>query len=181
MKKLFIIFLLSICQNSVFSQKITENYLNNVRILVPEGLDIKFDCEMNFSLTHYIGYGTSEYYIYASFDIFDKQRHNFPCNTKLILSIYDGSQIELTAVITEMDPIGGEFSSAMAEFPITIEQLKKLFTGVNLIKMDVLKYKGGSKVDRIVSEKKFKKDIFGNYLKRSYEAIENVKRIKNYH
>ena len=177
MKKFLILLLLAIYQNNVFSQDIYEGYNYNVKLLfVKDYLSLKFDGEMDFNLLHFIGYGTSEYYIRADFDIEDKQRHNFPCNSKLFLVTNDESQIELTAVITGMYPEQGEYSSAYALFPITIEQLQELFTGVKLIKMNLLKYKGERKVEKIFPQKKFSKDKFGIYLKKAYEAIENKKR-----
>lgn len=177
MKKILIILLLAIYQNNVFSQKIVEASRNNIKILfLEELLSQKFDGEMNFRLLHFIGYGTSEYYIDASFDIDDKQKHNFLCNSKLYFETNSGTKIELTAAMTEMDTSFGDFCFAKAIFPITIEQLQELFTGVKLVKMNVLKYKGGEKVDKIFTEKKFSQDKFGIYLKKSYEAIENKKR-----
>ena len=176
MKRFLLLMPFFLFQQYSFSQKIYYNEKNHIQHVWSQSYLKLLDDEIGFSIDNYLTNNTSEYYIYLT-ALAGKHNRSFPCNSKLVFETFEGSIIELVAVMAEIYPTPDENGVRMALFPITIEQLETLFTGVSLIRMDLLSYDNQSKtVNKEHPEIKFKKDKLGQYLRKAYEGIENGKK-----
>jgi hypothetical protein len=91
----------------------------------------------------------------------------------LLFKTYDGTVIELTSVISELVQIADGVWEPTAYYPISQEQLGKLFTGISKIRVEMLSYNKKEDTPFMdYPEKEFKKDKMGKQFKEMFDNIE---------
>lgn len=180
--KNLIIFITLLFQLQAFSQTTYVKEQNGIqRFFLLKRFEQKCNGVLQFKLENYVENSTSIYYIIAYFPPEDKQNHNFPCGSKLVLESFEGNVTELQSVMSVIHPTLDEHGCPMSFFYISADQIKALFDGISKIKIDILTYEEkGNTVNKECPEFCFKKDKFGIYLKKTYERIEESKKNNKY-
>lgn len=172
---------------SAFSQKVeVDDVFNGVRRIQSKSETIDFENFFRYNLEKFICGDKSQYFIRGRSE--ENEYHNFPCNSKLLFKTFDGEIIELTSVISELvgkpvekklfstslsQPIAGKIWEPTAYYPISQEQLEKLFTGISKIRVEMLSYnKKEDKPFMDYPELEFKKDKMGKQFREMFDNIE---------
>lgn len=183
MKKCFWLIFYIISSLNAFSQKVESDDINNgVRRIQSKSETIEFEEDFRYNLEKFICNNEVQYFIRGRME--ENSFHNFPCNCKLLLKSFNGEIIDLTSVLSEFSyreaplfsmitPINGLIWEPVAYYPITQEQLKKLFTGISKIRVEMLSYnKKEDKPFMDYPELEFKKDKIGKQFKEMFDNIE---------
>ena len=163
--------LLLIAFNS-FSQKVeSDDIENGVRRIQSKDETIDFENFFRYNLEKFIYNDESQYFIRGRSE--ENEYHNFPNNCKLLFKTIDGTVIELTSVVSELVQIYDGVWEPTAYYPISQEQLEKLFTGISKIRVEMLSYnKKEEKPFMDYPELEFKKDKMGKQFKEMFDNIE---------
>lgn len=171
-KKIFLLFTLLIIAFNSFSQKVeSDDIKNGVRRIQSKDETIDFENFFRYNLEKFICNNESQYFIRGRSE--ENEYHNFPNNCKLLFKTYDGTVIELTSVISELVQIADGVWEPTAYYPISQEQLGKLFTGISKIRVEMLSYNKKEDTPFMdYPEKEFKKDKMGKQFKEMFDNIE---------
>lgn len=178
MKIHYIIFLcLYFFSISIYSQKTDSDYIQNgVRRIQSKSETIDFENFFRYNLEKFVCNGESQYFIRGRSE--ENEYHNFPNNCKLLFKTFDGEIIELTSVLSELvyagiDIWGNNAWEPTAYYPITRNQLEKLFTGISKIRVEMLSYNEQKDTPFLdYPELEFKKDKMGKQFQEMFNNIE---------
>ena len=100
----------------------------------------------------------------------------FPTNAKLLIKLQDDSIIELSSIYTQNVKDPSQEKACSAHFPITEDQLNKMFNGVKKIRVEIIKLNDEEDdVEKDYRDVDFKKDVlgkrFGEFYKDIYETL----------
>ena len=100
----------------------------------------------------------------------------FPTNAKLLIKLQDDSIIELSSIYTQNVKDPSQEKACSAHFPITEDQLNKMFNGVKKIRVEIIKLNDKEDdVEKDYRDVDFKKDVlgkrFGEFYKDIYETL----------
>ena len=107
----------------------------------------------------------------------------FPTNAKLLIKLQDDSIIELSSIYTQNVNDPSKEKACSAHFPITEDQLNKLFNGVKKIRLEIIKLTDKEDdVEKDYRDVDFKKDVlgkrFGEYYKEINETLTTISTIQ---
>lgn len=171
-KKVYLLFILLLFAFNSFSQKVeSDDIENGVRRIQSKDETIDFENFFRYNLEKFIYNDESQYFIRGRSE--ENEYHNFPNNCKLLFKTIDGTVIELTSVVSELVQIYDGVWEPTAYYPISQEQLEKLFTGISKIRVEMLSYnKKEEKPFMDYPELGFKKDKMGKQFKEMFDNIE---------
>lgn len=162
---------------SAFSQKVeVDDVFNGVRRIQSKSETIDFENFFRYNLEKFICDDKSQYFIRGRSE--ENEYHNFPNNCKLLFKTFDGEIIELTSVLSELvyagiDIWGNNAWEPTAYYPITRNQLEKLFTGISKIRVEMLSYNEQKDTPFLdYPELEFKKDKMGKQFQEMFNNIE---------
>lgn len=183
MKYFYLSLFIFIVQQSAFSQKILQDFVNNdVRLISTEAKSIKLIHDFEYSLVKYSSSDTVfQYFLLCESE--NNKYHHFLNNGIITLNTFNGDTIELTSIYSKMSLLV-EYNrmKPYAYYPITISQLQTLFNGVSKIRVEMLSYdKNAEKVVLDYPEIEFKKDKIGKDIKKMFEIVEqqSLKEVMN--
>lgn len=154
-----------------FSQIIVDEVRNGIRGIYPtEEKKLKLSDGFDYRLVKLITpSGISQYYIQCSLGYL--KYNNFPNNSKLLFKTFDNKVIELTSIISYLEPDINH--CPFAYFPITQVQLESLFTGISKVRVEILSYDNREDKPFVdYPEKEYKKDEIGKNLRKMFTIIE---------
>ena len=96
----------------------------------------------------------------------------FPTNAKLLIKLKDDSILELSSIYTHnvMEPSKERVCSA--HFPISEEQLNKMFNGIKKIRVEIIKLNDEEDdVEKDYRDIDYKKDVLGKRFSEYYKEI----------
>lgn len=172
MKKFFLLLSFIIAALSASSQKVKSDDIDNgIRRIQSKAETIDLDNFFSYNLEKFIDNNESQYFIRGRSE--ENQYHNFPYNCKLLFRTFDGTVIELTSVLSELVQKDNGIWEPTAYYPISQEQLEKLFNGISKIRVEMLSYnKKEDKPFMDYPELEFKKDKMGKQFKEMFDNIE---------
>lgn len=155
-----------------FSQAVkSDDIANGVRRIQSKDETIDFENYFRYNLEKFICDDESQYFIRGRSE--ENEYHNFPNNSKLLFKTFDGTIIELTSVISELVQIDKQVWEPTAYYPISQDQLDKLFTGISKIRVEMLSYNKKENTPFMdYPELEFKKDKMGKQFKEMFDNIE---------
>ncbi|MBO7578301.1 MAG: hypothetical protein J6T43_04860 [Prevotella sp.] len=158
--------------NSIFSQEIASDEIENgVRRIQSKYKTIDFENFFRYNLEKYICNGENQYFIRGRSE--ENEYHNFPNDCKLLFKTFDGEIIELTSVLSELVCLKDGVWEPTAYYPISLDQLNKIFTGISKIRVEMLSYNKEKKTPFLdYPEKEFTKDKMGKQFKTMFDNIE---------
>ena len=176
-KKIFLLFTLLLIAINSFSQIVeSDDIENGVRRIQSKDATIDFDNYFRYNLEKFICDDESQYFIRGRSE--ENEYHNFPNNCKLLFKTFDGEIIELTSVLSELvyagiDVWGNKAWEPTAYYPITRDQLERLFTGISKIRVEMLSYNEQRDTPFMdYPELEFKKDKMGKRFQEMFDNIE---------
>ena len=96
----------------------------------------------------------------------------FPTNAKLLIKLQDDSIIELSSIYTQNVKDPSQENVCSAHFPITEDQLNKMFNGVKKIRVEIIKLNDEEDdVEKDYRDVDFKKDVLGKRFGEFYKEI----------
>ena len=96
----------------------------------------------------------------------------FPTNAKLLIKLQDDSIIELSSIYTQNVKDPSQEKACSAHFPITEDQLNKMFNGVKKIRVEIIKLNDKEDdVEKDYRDVDFKKDVLGKRFGEFYKEI----------
>ena len=96
----------------------------------------------------------------------------FPTNAKLLIKLQDDSIIELSSIYTQNVKDPSQENACSAHFPITEDQLNKMFNGVKKIRVEIIKLNDEEDdVEKDYRDVDFKKDVLGKRFGEFYKEI----------
>ena len=96
----------------------------------------------------------------------------FPTNAKLLIKLQDDSIIELSSIYTQNVKDPSQEKACSAHFPITEDQLNKMFNGVKKIRVEIIKLNDEEDdVEKDYRDVDFKKDVLGKRFGEFYKEI----------
>ena len=99
----------------------------------------------------------------------------FPTNAKLLIKLQDDSIIELSSIYTQNVKDPSQEKACSAHFPITEDQLNKMFNGVKKIRVEIIKLNDEEDdVEKDYRDVDFKKDVLGKRFGEFYKEINEI-------
>ena len=99
----------------------------------------------------------------------------FPTNDKLLIKLQDDSIIELSSIYTQNVKDPSQEKACSAHFPITEDQLNKMFNGVKKIRVEIIKLNDEEDdVEKDYRDVDFKKDVLGKRFGEFYKEINEI-------
>ena len=99
----------------------------------------------------------------------------FPTNAKLLIKLQDDSIIELSSIYTQNVKDPSQEKACSAHFPITEDQLNKMFNGVKKIRVEIIKLNDKEDdVEKDYRDVDFKKDVLGKRFGEFYKEINEI-------
>ena len=96
----------------------------------------------------------------------------FPTNAKFLIKLQDDSIIELSSIYTQNIKDFSQEKECSAHFPITEDQLKKMFNGVKKIRVEIIKLNDEEDdVEKNYRDVDYKKDVLGKSFSEYYKEI----------
>ena len=96
----------------------------------------------------------------------------FPTNAKLLIKLQDDSIIELSSIYTQNVKDPSQEKACSAHFPITEDQLNKMFNGVKKIRVEIIHLNDEEDdVEKDYRDVDFKKDVLGKRFGEFYKEI----------
>ena len=99
----------------------------------------------------------------------------FPTNAKLLIKLQDDSIIELSSIYTQNVKDPSQEKACSAHFPITEDQLNRMFNGVKKIRVEIIKLNDEEDdVEKDYRDVDFKKDVLGKRFGEFYKEINEI-------
>ena len=99
----------------------------------------------------------------------------FPTNAKLLIKLQDDSIIELSSIYTQNVKDPSQEKACSAHFPITEDQLNKMFNGVKKIRVEIIHLNDEEDdVEKDYRDVDFKKDVLGKRFGEFYKEINEI-------
>ena len=99
----------------------------------------------------------------------------FPTNAKLLIKLQDDSIIELSSIYTQNVKDPSQEKACSAHFPITEDQLNKMFNGVKKIRVEIIHLNDEEDdVQKDYRDVDFKKDVLGKRFGEFYKEINEI-------
>ena len=99
----------------------------------------------------------------------------YPTNAKLLIKLQDDSIIELSSIYTQNVKDPSQEKACSAHFPITEDQLNRMFNGVKKIRVEIIKLNDEEDdVEKDYRDVDFKKDVLGKRFGEFYKEINEI-------
>lgn len=156
-----------------FAQKIKVNETNNnIRRISTDKVTIEIPNYFDFRIELFIDASNNRQYFIRG-DSETNEYHNIPEHGKLLFKTFDESIVELTACYSELVQVSQGEWQPIAYYPISENNLRKLFMGVAKVRVELLSYnKKDQSVFQDLQDVSYKKDKLGKKFEKMYLAIE---------